>query len=82
MCLITESDDAYAWKVLLKKKYLFKKHMSKHSVEAYQELYWRVSISFEMILASETASSDAFDLFMLKFMINFHFTLFLQFETD
>ena len=81
MRLITGPDDAYAWKVLPEKEYLFKKHMSKHSVGAYRELYRGVGISFEAILASETAPPDASDPPMLKPTVSSHSTLFSRFET-
>jgi len=35
--LITSADDPYAWKVLPEKEHLFKKHMNKLSIGAYDE---------------------------------------------
>ena len=50
--LITDVDDSYAWKVLPEKKHLFTKHLSKHSIRAYMELWREVGISFEAVLVS------------------------------
>jgi hypothetical protein len=50
--LITGAEDPYAWKVLPEKEHLFKKHMSKHSIGAYMELWRNVGVSFEAVLAA------------------------------
>jgi hypothetical protein len=50
--LITGAEDPYAWKVLPEKKHLFEKHMSKHSIGAYMELWRGVGVSFEAVLAA------------------------------
>jgi len=49
--LITGPDDPYAWTMLPGKEYLFKKHLSKHSLEAYMELCQEVGVSFEAVPA-------------------------------
>src|SRR5436190_4013832 len=54
VCLITGADDPYAWKVLPGKEHLFKKHLSKHSIGAYMELWREVGISFEAVQAAES----------------------------
>jgi len=51
--LITHSDDPYTWRTLPQKQHLFKKHLSKHSIGAYRELYRGVGESFEAIRAAE-----------------------------
>src|SRR5439155_25578914 len=56
--LITGVDDSYTWKVLPEKKHLFKKHLSKHSIGAYMELWREVGISFEAVLAAESMDSS------------------------
>ena len=50
--LITGVDDSYTWKVLPEKKHLFEKHLNKHSIGAYMELWREVDISFEAVLAT------------------------------
>jgi Skp family chaperone for outer membrane proteins len=52
--LITGIDDPYTWKVLPGKEHLFGKHLSKHSIRAYMELWREVGISFEAVLATES----------------------------
>ena len=52
--LITSGDDLHAWQILLEMQHLFKKHMSKHSIGAYRELYRGVGVSFEAVPAPET----------------------------
>ena len=51
--LITSADDPYVWKVPPEKEHLFKKHLSKHSIGVYMELWREVSVSFEAVLASK-----------------------------
>jgi hypothetical protein len=52
--LITRSDDPYTWQVLQEKQHLFTKHLSKHSIGAYRELYRGVGVSFEAIPAPKS----------------------------
>ncbi|KAI9860586.1 MAG: hypothetical protein M1813_006010 [Trichoglossum hirsutum] len=52
--LVTSIDDPYAWKALPGKERLFKKQLSKHSIEAYMELWREVGVSFEAVLATES----------------------------
>lgn len=47
--LITSADDPYTWRTLPENKYLFEKHLSKHSIGAYRELCREVGISFEAV---------------------------------
>ena len=54
--LITGADDPYAWKVLPEKEHLFKKHLSKHSIGAYVELWREVRVPFEAMLAGPCRS--------------------------
>lgn len=51
--LITSADDPYTWKFLPGKEHLFKKHLSKHSIRAYMELWRGVGVSFEAVPASK-----------------------------
>ncbi len=55
--LITSADDPYNWRILPEKQYLFKKHLSKHSIGAYRELCQEVGISFEAVLAPESSNA-------------------------
>ncbi len=55
--LITSADDSYNWRILSKKQYLFKKHLSKHFIETYRELCQEVDISFEAVLTSESSNA-------------------------
>ena len=55
--LITKADDPYTWRILPEKQYLFKKHLSKHSIGAYRELCREVGVSFEAVLAPESSNA-------------------------
>ena len=56
MRLITGGDDPYAWTILPGKEHLFRKHLSKHSVEAYIELCQEVGVSFKAVPSQVCAS--------------------------
>jgi len=56
--LITSADDLYVWRFLPEKQYLFRKHLSKHSVGAYRELCREVGVSFEAVLAAASDHSS------------------------
>ncbi|KAH6884960.1 hypothetical protein B0T10DRAFT_577422 [Thelonectria olida] len=45
-------DDAYAWKAVQGKEYLFQKNLSDHSIGAYKELCNGVGVIFEAVWAS------------------------------
>ncbi|KAF2182670.1 hypothetical protein K469DRAFT_669658 [Zopfia rhizophila CBS 207.26] len=47
--LITGPDDPYEWSYLHEKRHLFEKHLSKHTLRAYLELYNGVGKSFEAV---------------------------------
>ena len=55
--LITSADDPYNWRILSEKQYLFKKHLSKHSIGAYRELCREVGRSFEAVLAPKPSNA-------------------------
>ncbi|KAI9731297.1 MAG: hypothetical protein M1834_005200 [Cirrosporium novae-zelandiae] len=59
--LIPRPDDPYAWAVLPEKMYLFKQHMSKHSIGAYKTLYHEVGVSFEAVPADASKSFQKLD---------------------
>jgi hypothetical protein len=59
--LITGTNNPYTWKVLLKKKHLFSKNISDHSIGAYKELYKGISIAFEAIPASIATRTSLID---------------------
>ena len=48
--LISSFNNLYFWEVLSVRKFLFQKHISKHSIEAYKELCWEVEKTFEAVL--------------------------------
>jgi hypothetical protein len=47
--LILGPEDPYKWSRLLAYEYLFQKHLSKHSIEAYMTIYYRISKYFEAV---------------------------------
>ncbi|KIW36767.1 uncharacterized protein PV06_11056 [Exophiala oligosperma] len=49
--LITSSADRYRWVVDTKAQYLFTKHLSKHSLKAYRELYSFVGGAIQAVLS-------------------------------
>lgn len=55
--LIISANNLYTWQILLEKKYLFKKHLSKHSTGAYRELYRGVSVLFKAIPAPKLSNA-------------------------
>ena len=55
--LITSAIDPYTWRILPEKQYLFKKHLSKHSIGAYRELCREVGISFEAALKPQPSTA-------------------------
>ena len=61
--LITTSEDRYAWRVLPEKEHLFRKdilrkHISKHSIEAYRHLCRAIGNSLEAVSPPEPAGVD------------------------
>jgi chromosome segregation ATPase len=48
--LITGPQDSYKWISLPEKRYLFEKHLSKHCIRAYREIYVGVGETFEAVL--------------------------------
>jgi hypothetical protein len=48
--LITGPQDSYKWVPLPEKRYLFEKHLSKHCIRAYREIYVGVGEAFEAVL--------------------------------
>ena len=60
--LITSANDPYTWQILPEKEYLFKKHLSKHSIGAYRELCRGVGLSFEAVLVPESSNAAEWEL--------------------
>lgn len=58
VCLITRPQDPYKWAFLPEKRYLFQKHLSKHCIRAYREIYTGVGEAFEAI-TTDTSKSEA-----------------------
>jgi hypothetical protein len=50
--LITGSDEPYKWSYLPEKAHLFQKHLSKHTLGAYVELFDEVGRTFEAMAVS------------------------------
>ncbi len=50
MRLIINNNNSYTWTILLGKKYLFSKHISKYSIEAYKKLCKGIKITFKTLL--------------------------------
>lgn len=49
MRFIINDDDSYIWTTLSRKKYLFSKFISEHSIEAYKKLCEEIEITFETL---------------------------------
>jgi len=56
--LITSADNSYNWQMLSEKEHLFKKYLSKHSIEVYRELCREVDILFDAVLASKSSNAE------------------------
>ena len=57
--LITGSDEPYRWSYLPEKAHLFQKHLSKHTLGAYVELFDEVGRTFEAMAVSYGKASEA-----------------------
>jgi hypothetical protein len=57
--LITGSDEPYKWSYLPEKAHLFQKHLSKHTLGAYVELFDEVGRTFEAMAVSYDKASEA-----------------------
>jgi hypothetical protein len=57
--LITGSDEPYRWSYLPEKAHLFQKHLSKHTLGAYVELFDEVGRTFEAMAVSYDKAREA-----------------------
>jgi hypothetical protein len=57
--LITGLDESYRWNYLPEKAHLFQKHLSKHTLGAYVELFDEVGRTFEAMAVSYDKTSEA-----------------------
>jgi len=55
--LIISANNLYTWQILPEKSYLFKKHLSKHSIGASRDLCRGVGVSFEAVPAPELSNA-------------------------
>ena len=53
--LITRASDPYTWQALPEKQHLVRKHLSKHSIDTYRELYRGVGILLKASLVNESS---------------------------
>jgi hypothetical protein len=56
--LIPGPQDLYKWASLPEKRYLFNKHLSKHCIRAYKEIYTEVGESFGILLLQGSQTAD------------------------
>ena len=57
--LITSQDEPYKWSYLPEKAHLFQKHLSKHTIGAYVELFDEVGKTFEAMAVSFDKATEA-----------------------